>query len=89
MMWAQQGREEVIDWGREVEREMGRAHSQIDHAEGGVVGNDNDNDNNGHGHNNDDKDDNNDDNCGCGGWDGHHQMRKVRGHDDRINTTIK
>ncbi len=51
----------------------------------GVVGNDdNDNDNDGH-----DDDDGNDDDGGCGGQDGHHQMRKGRGHEDRTNTTIK
>ncbi len=37
----------------------------------------------------DDDDDDNDDNSGCGGQDGHHRMRKGRGHDDRTNTTIK
>jgi len=38
------------------------------------------------GHNDDDA---NDDDGGCGGQDGHHPMRKGRGHDDRTNTTIK
>ena len=36
-----------------------------------------------------DNDDANDDDGGCGGRDGHHRMRKGRGHDDRTNTTIK
>jgi len=58
-------------------------NNQTDHAEGGVVGNDDDFDDgdNGNGNNNDDG--------GCGGRDGHHRMRKGRGHDDRTNTTIK
>jgi len=37
----------------------------------------------------DDDDDENDDDGGCGGRDGHHQMRKGRGQDDRTNATIK
>ena len=45
---------------------------------------DDDDDDDGH----DDNDDN-DDNGGCGRWDGHHWMRKGRGHNDRTNTTIK
>ena len=48
---------------------------------GGVV-DDDDNDD-------DDDDDENDDDGGCGGQDGHHRMRKGRGHDDRTNATIK
>ena len=65
----------------------GHAHNnQTDHAEGGVVGDDDDDD----GHDDDDDDDDdNDDDGGCGGQDGHHRMRKVRGHDDRTNATIK
>ena len=55
-------------------------NNQTDHAEGGVVGDDDDGD---------DGDDDNDDDGGCGGRDGHHRMRKGRGHDDRTNTTIK
>ena len=38
------------------------------------------------GHNNNDADN---DDGECGGQDGHHPMRKGRGHDDRTNTTIK
>ncbi len=52
--------------------------------EGGVVGDDDDDD----GHDDDDGDDNDDDGR-CGGQDGHHQMRKGRGHDNRTNATIK
>ncbi len=37
----------------------------------------------------DNDDDENDDDGGCGGRDGHHRMRKGRGHDDRTNATIK
>jgi hypothetical protein len=53
---------------------------------GGVVGDDDDDNDNGDGH---DGDDDNDGDGGCGGRDGHHRMRKGRGHDDRTNTTIK
>ena len=61
------------------------AHSnQTDHVVGGVVGDDDDDD----GHDDNDDDDN-DDNGGCGGQDGHHRMRKGRGHNDRTNATIK
>jgi len=68
-------------------------NNQTDHAEGGIVG-DNDEDNDSHNDNDDDDDDDDDDvddndddgGCGCGGWDGHHRMRKGRGHYD---TTIK
>ena len=65
-------------------------NNQTDHAEGGVVGDGDDDD----GHDNDDDndyedDDNNNDDGGCGGQDGHHRMRKGRGHDDRTNATIK
>ena len=49
---------------------------------GGVV--DNNDDDDGH-----DNNDNNDNDGGCGGRDGHHRMRKGRGHNDRANTTIK
>ena len=53
---------------------------------GGVGGNDGDDD----GHDDDDDDDDdNDDDGGCDGQDGHHRMRKGRGHDDRTNATIK
>ena len=51
---------------------------------GGVVGDDDDDDDNNNGH-----DDDNEDNGGCGEQDGHHRMRKGRGHDDRTITTIK
>jgi len=74
-------RREVEGWGRgygETTRRGTRtcAHNnQTDHAEGGVVGDDGD-----------DGDDDNDDDGRCGGRDGHHRMRKGRGHDD---TTIK
>jgi len=82
-------RREVEGWGRgygETTRRGTRtcAHNnQTDHAEGGVVGDDDDGDDG------DDGDDDNDDDGGCGGRDGHHQMRKGRGHDERTNTTIK
>jgi hypothetical protein len=56
-------------------------NNQIDHAEGGVVGDDDDDDDD-DGHDDDDNDNNDD--GGCGGWDGH-RMRKRRGHDDRTN----
>jgi len=56
--------------------------NQIDHTEGRVVGNDDKDDD-------DDDNNHNDDDGRCGGWDGHHQMRKGRGHKDRTNTTIK
>jgi hypothetical protein len=73
--------------GRQHDERRGHAHNnQIDHAEGGVVGNDDNNDGN-NGHDDGDNDNNND--GGCGGRDGHHRMRKGRGHDDRTNTTIK
>jgi len=53
---------------------------------GGAVGNSND----GNEDDNDEDDDNdNNDDGGCGGRDGHHRMRKGRGHDGRTNTTIK
>jgi hypothetical protein len=52
--------------------------TKTDHTEGGVVG---DGD-----HDDDDDHDNNDYNDER---DGHHRMRKGRGHDDRTNTTIK
>ena len=51
---------------------------------GGVVADDDDDDDD----DNNDGDDN-DDNGGCGGRDGHHRLKKGRGHDDRTNTTIK
>ncbi len=72
--------------GRRHDEGQGHAHNnQIDHAEGVVVGDDdNDKDDNGH-----DNDEDNDNDGRCGGWDGHHRMRKWRGHDDRTNTTIK
>ncbi len=51
---------------------------------GGVVGDNDDDD-----VHKDDNNDDNDDDGGCGGQDGHHWMRKGRGHDDRTNATIK
>jgi len=80
--------------GRQHDEGQGHAHNnQIDHTEGGIVGDDDDDDD----HDDDDDDDdyghdddkNNYDNCGCGGWVGHHQMRTGKGHDDRTNTTTK
>ena len=61
---------------------------------GGVVGdnddNKGDNDNDDDSHDDDNNDHDNDaDNGRCGGQDGHHRMKKGRGHDDRTNTTIK
>jgi len=77
--------ERLMAMGRQHDEERGHAHNnQIDHVEGGVVGDDNDND----GHDKDDDDDNYNDR-GCSGRDGHYQMRKGRGHNDRTNTTIK
>jgi hypothetical protein len=63
--------------GRRHNKGQGHAHTTIKQItrRGGVVG--------------DDDDDDNDDDGGCGGRDGHHRMRKGRGHDDRTNTTIK
>ena len=58
-------------------------NNQTDHEEGGVVGDDDDDDDD------DDGNDDNDDDDGCGGRDGHHRMRKGRGHDDRTNKPIK
>jgi hypothetical protein len=73
---------------RQHDEGRGHAHNnQIDHAEGGVVGDDDDNDDDdNYGH---DDDNNNDEDGGCGGRDGHHRMLTGRGHDDRTNTTIK
>ena len=66
---------------------QGHAHNnQTDHAEGGLVGNNDINDDDDDGHSNNDG---NDDDVRCGGRDGHHRMRKGRGHDNRTNTTIK
>ncbi len=48
---------------------------------GGIVDDNNDD--------NDEDNDNNDDDGGCSGRDGHHRMRKGRGHDNRTNATIK
>ena len=62
-------------------------NNQTDHVDGGVVGDDDDDDDDNDDNDNDD-DDNNDDG-GCGGQDGHHRMRKGRGHNDRTNATIK
>ena len=62
--------------------------NQIDHMEGGVVGDEDDDDDDNDNGQDDDDNDNNDDGR-CGGWDGHHRMRKGRGHDNRTNTTIK
>ena len=73
--------------GRRHDKGRGHAHkNKIDHAEGGLVGanDDHDDDDNSHVVDND-----NDDDGGCGGWDGHHLMRKGKGHDDRTKTTIK
>jgi hypothetical protein len=60
---------------------------------GGVVDNDDDDDDddddNDDDDDDDDDDDKNDDDGGCGGRDGHHRMRKGKGHDDRTNATIK
>ena len=78
--------------GRRHDEGRGHAHNnQIDHAEGGVVGDDGSNDDDAADDNDDDGHDNDDDddNGGCGGRDGHHRMRKGRGHDNRTNTTIK
>jgi hypothetical protein len=58
-------------------------NNQTDHAEGGVVGDDYDDNDDDDGH---EDDDDNDDDGGYGGRDGHHRMRKGRGHDDK---TIK
>ncbi len=59
-----------------------------------MVDGDNNNDaNEGSGHDNNDDDNNNDDddddddNGRCGGRDGHHRMRKGRGHDNRTTHT--
>jgi hypothetical protein len=59
---------------------------QTDHAKGGVVGDDDDGDEGDDRDDDNDDNDDNDDDGGCGGRDGHHRMRKGRGHDD---TTIK
>ena len=56
---------------------------------GGVVGDDDDDDDDDDGDGYDGDNDNDDDDGGCGGRDGHHQMKKGRGQDDRTNTTIK
>jgi hypothetical protein len=66
-------------------------NNQIDHVEGGVVGDNNDDDDDNDDDDNDDNndDDDNDDDGGCGGRDGHHRIRKGRGHNVRKNTTIK
>jgi hypothetical protein len=73
--------------GRRHDEGRGHAHTTIKQTtrRGGVVGNDND-DNDGNGH---DGDDDNDNDGGCDWQDGHHRMRKGRGHDDRTSTTIK
>ena len=57
---------------RQHDEGRGHAHNnQIDHAEGGVVGDDDDNDDDdNYGH---DDDNNNDEDGGCGGRDGHHR----------------
>ena len=72
--------------GGDGHRLRGDTHNnQTDLAEGGVVGDDDDDDDNkddGH-----DDDNDNDDDGGCCGRDGHHRMRKGRGHDNRTNTT--
>ena len=73
--------------GRRHDEGRGHAHNnQIDHTEGGVVGDDDNDDNDNYGHNDDN---NNKDEGGCGGRDGNHRMRTGRGQDDRTNTTMK
>ena len=63
----------------------GQGHTNNNHTEyveGGLDGDEDNEDNDvGGGHDNNDNDDD-----GCSGWDGHHQMRKGRGHDDRQKT---